>query len=292
MRPRPLAALLRLALLALACVLVAPPAAAQERDARLPRASPNATVAQTLGVTDVTVTYGRPAVKGRTIFGDLVPYDAVWRTGANEATTITFSTDVEVQGEPVDAGTYGLFTRPGATTWTVILNGEPAQWGAYRYDESKDVVRVEATPENAQARELLTFQFEDVTETEATLALYWADVRVPVTLTADTRSLVRANAEEALAAGDGWRAVFPFVRYAVQQELYLDEATGWARQMVEMEANYATLALAATTHAAAKEYAEAAALGERALAAAESMDEAPRGLDDLRAQVASWKTQG
>ncbi len=291
MRARPLA-LLRLAVLALACVLVARPAAAQERDARLPRASPNATVTQTIGVTDVTVTYGRPAVKGRTIFGDLVPYDAVWRTGANEATTITFSTDVEVQGAPVSAGTYGLFTLPGATTWTVILNGEPEQWGAYRYDASKDVVRVEATPENAQARELLTFQFEDVTEAEATLALYWSGVRVPVTLAADTRSLVRANAEEALAAGNGWRTVYPFVRYAVQQELYLDEATGWAQQMVAMEANYNTLALAARAHAAAEQYADAATFGARALTAAESMDDAPRGLDDLRAQVASWKTQG
>ncbi|MDR9416367.1 MAG: DUF2911 domain-containing protein, partial [Gracilimonas sp.] len=128
-------------------------AIAQERGNNEPRVSPNATVSQTIGTTEVTVTYGRPGIKGRSYFGegsDLAPIDQVWRTGANESTTITFSNNVNFGGEMVDAGTYALFTIPGEDSWTIILNGQitredgsPA-WGAYGYDESADVVRVPA----------------------------------------------------------------------------------------------------------------------------------------------------
>ena len=150
------------------------------------RVSPNAIVGQTIGTTNVMVAYGRPGVKGRTIFGDLVPYGEVWRTGANEATAVHFSDDVRVEGQPLAAGTYSLHTIPAeGGAWTVIFNGAAEQWGSYNYDASQDVLRVEVTPEEAPHTEMMTFTFEDVGETSGRLVLYWAGVRVPVALTAE-----------------------------------------------------------------------------------------------------------
>ena len=150
-----------------------------------PRQSSNATVTQTIGTTLVTVSYGRPSVRNRTIYGDLVPYGQVWRTGANEATTVTFSDNVQVEGQPLDAGTYGLFTVPTENGWTVIFNEVAEQWGAGEYDESKDILRVDVTPEAASSpMETMTFTFDNVTENQGTLMLRWDDVRVPITIMA------------------------------------------------------------------------------------------------------------
>lgn len=164
----------------LLCAVVGTPALAQERGNDEARASPNAAVSQTIGTTEVRITYGRPQVKGRTIFADdgLVSYGEVWRTGANEATTISFSSDVTVEGEPLSEGTYSLYTIPGPDTWTIIFNNTANQWGT-NYDESKDALRVEVSPASASMREMMTFLFTDVTDTSGTCVLHWAETRVP-----------------------------------------------------------------------------------------------------------------
>lgn len=154
------------------------PATAQERGNEKPRTSPNAAVSQTIGTTEVRITYGRPQVNDRTIYGELVPYNEVWRAGANEATTFSVSSDVTIEGEPLSAGTYSLYTIPGQDTWTIIFNNVANQWGT-NYDQSEDALRVEVTPESASSREMLTFLFEEVTNTSGTCVLHWADVRVP-----------------------------------------------------------------------------------------------------------------
>lgn len=157
---------------------------AQERSTDEPRVSPNAEVHQTIGTTDVQVTYGRPSVRGRTIFGNLVPYGEVWRTGANEATTITFASDVHVEGERVEAGTYALFTIPADDdAWTVVLNAVANQWGAYNYDAEEDVLRTDVMPYEADTfREQMSFSFEAVSDTSATLLMHWAETALPVEL--------------------------------------------------------------------------------------------------------------
>lgn len=175
----PLLRSLSIALSVLVLVLAsATPATAQERGNDEPRASPNAAVSQTIGTTEVRITYGRPQVNGRTIFGGLVSYDEVWRTGANEATTFSVSSDVTIEGKPLSAGTYSLYTIPGQETWTLIFNNVADQWGT-NYDKSKDALRVEVTPESAPSREMMTFLFEEVTNTSGTCVLHWAEVRVP-----------------------------------------------------------------------------------------------------------------
>jgi len=164
--------------LGLLAFVAAVPAAAQDRGTEEARASPNAALSQTIGTTQVRLTYGRPQVNGRTIFGDLVPYNEVWRTGANEATTFSVSSDVTIEGESLPAGTYSLYTIPGPDAWTIIFNNVANQWGT-QYDQSEDAVRVEVEPESAPQHEMMTFVFEQVTDTSGTCVLYWADVRVP-----------------------------------------------------------------------------------------------------------------
>jgi len=170
---------LLLPLLFLGTILVAP-ANAQERGNDEARVSPNAAVSQTIGTTEVRLTYGRPSVDGRTIFAEdgLVPFGEVWRSGANEATTISFSDDVTVQGEPLSAGTYSLYSIPGPDSWTIIFNDIANQWGT-DYDESEDVLRVETTPQSGPQVEMMMFYFENVSETSGTAVLHWNETRVP-----------------------------------------------------------------------------------------------------------------
>lgn len=156
-------------------------ASAQERGSSQPRVSPNATLTQTIGTSQILVTYGRPYVNDREIFGGLVPYGEVWRTGANEATYVQFPVDVVVEGEPLSAGEYSLYTIPGEDEWTVIFSNNANQWGL-DYDSSADELRVTTTPEQASHREMVTFTFQNVTEDSADLVLRWAGVRVPISI--------------------------------------------------------------------------------------------------------------
>lgn len=155
-------------------------AIAQERGNEEARVSPNATVSQTIGTTQVSITYGRPAVNDRTIFDGLVPFDEVWRTGANESTAITFSDDVMIEGEKVEAGTYSLYSIPGEDEWTVIINSK-LSWGT-QYDKSADVLRINVEPEKGEMIEQFMIYFEDVTESSAECVLHWDTTKVPFTI--------------------------------------------------------------------------------------------------------------
>ncbi|HZL42784.1 MAG TPA: DUF2911 domain-containing protein [Verrucomicrobiae bacterium] len=149
-----------------------------------PAASPASTLKQRVGTTDIEISCSRPGVKNRTIFGDIVPYDKVWRTGANEATRITFSGPVQLNGADIPAGTYALFTIPDPKEWTIIINKGAKQWGAFRYDEKADLVRVKATPVKlSEPVETFTIDINDIRDTSATLNLIWDKTRVPVKIT-------------------------------------------------------------------------------------------------------------
>lgn len=155
------------------------PAGAQKRADDSKRVSKNGIATQKVGATEITLTYGRPSVKERKIWGGLVPYGKVWRAGADEATTITFSTDVKLEGQPVKAGTYSLFLLPSEGKWTVILNKVAQQWGAFNYDAAQDALRVEVTPRATEHQEDVTFAFEDVAPKAATVVLQWEKLEVP-----------------------------------------------------------------------------------------------------------------
>lgn len=169
-------------LTALLVGLMSLPATAQERGNDEARVSPNASVSQTIGTTEVEVTYGRPGLRDRDIM-TLIHDDAngdVWRTGANESTVIVLSDDVWIEGEEVPAGTYSIYTIPGDDEWTIIIN-EKLSWGT-QYDESMDFVRVTVEPEESFNAEQLLIYFEDVTDTEGEMVIHWGDIKVPVTI--------------------------------------------------------------------------------------------------------------
>lgn len=167
-------------LLALAFCCISTLAMAQERGNEEARVSPNAAVSQTIGTTEVSITYGRPSVNDRQVFGGLEAFGEVWRTGANESTVITFSDDVEIEGEELEAGTYSLYTVPGEDEWTVIIN-EKLSWGT-EYDENEDVLRVNVEPTQAEHMEQFMIYFENVTENSAECVIHWDETKVPFTI--------------------------------------------------------------------------------------------------------------
>jgi hypothetical protein len=192
------------------------------------RPSQKASVTQTVGVTDITITYSRPPVKGRTIFAEapaamearakgeatldnqndrkagepIVPYNHVWRAGANEATMFAVTDDVMINGQPLKAGTYSLHAVPGKDEWTIIFNSDSGQWGSFQYDEKKDTLRVKTKPQMvSDSQEWLMFSFDPVTENTATVNLRWEKVRVPFTVEIkDVKALWRAKADALIAA--------------------------------------------------------------------------------------------
>ena len=266
-------------------------AEAQDRDSMLPRVSPNASITQTVGVTTVEVTYGRPSTRDRDIFGGLVSYGEVWRTGANEATVVDLSTPASIGGETLPAGRYALFTIPGEDEWTIIFNETADQWGAYNYDESKDALRVTTEPMTGPEHEMLTFAFEDVTDTSATLLIQWAGTHVPVEMRVDTPAIVMERGDEMAASADNWQVPLRFAGYALQNDVMLDKAMSWTKASLEMEETFPGLSVQARIHAALGDFDEAVSAGEKAMQMANAMNGMPRGAEQLQANLDEWRSK-
>lgn len=289
---RRIASLTALAVLVMALPLLTPgTAVAQERSSVLPRVSPNASISQSIGVTTVEIHYGRPAVRDRDVFGELVSYGEVWRTGANEATAIAFSTPVVIEGESLDAGMYSLFTIPGEDEWTLIFNDTVEQWGAYNYEESKDVLRVSVEPMSGPMHERLTFGFTNLTDTSATMKLMWDDTHVPVDITVDTRSIIAQRGDAASEDPESWQAPLRYAGYALQNDVLLEKALGWANASLGVQESFPGLAVKAQLQAKMGNHDDAVATGERAVAMAEDMEDTPRGMSQLQASIEEWKSK-
>lgn len=166
---------------------------------KLPAPSSTQTIIQEFGLGKITLTYSRPSVKGRKIFGGMEPMDKVWRTGANAATIITFTDAVKIEGQDLPAGEYGLFSIPNAKEWTIIFSKTSKQWGAYTYDQKDDVLRVKVKTNVLKDKvETLTMQFANVTESKAQLQLTWENMSFAVNLTTDVDAKAMANIAEAM----------------------------------------------------------------------------------------------
>ena len=194
----------------------------------IPLASPAATLKQRVGLTDIEVNYSRPGIKGRKIFGGLEAWGEVWRVGANSATTITFSTPVKLNGVAVPAGTYGLFALLGRDEWTIILNKNANQWGAYAYDAKQDVARIKATPVvNPYVVETFTIGIGDIRDESATLYLVWDTTRVPVKLEVEVVSIVVPQIEAVMASTEPKKPYVPAAMFYLDHNLDLQKAIGW-----------------------------------------------------------------
>ncbi|HVW94440.1 MAG TPA: DUF2911 domain-containing protein [Mucilaginibacter sp.] len=202
---------------------------------RIPEASPTQTIIQDFGLGKITITYSRPSVKDRLIFGGINPYGQVWRTGANAATTISFTENVVVEGHSVPAGTYALFTIPERDVWTIILNKTAKQWGAYSYDQSQDLLRFKVKPiYRAEKRESFTIQFADVNTHSADLHLVWDHTAVSIKLNTDDQAKIIANIDE-LMKGDRKPYYFNAIQYYYENNQDLNKALGWAMEAERVE---------------------------------------------------------
>src|SRR5256714_2074633 len=216
-----------------ALLLIALPSLAQ---LRLPRPSQKASVMQTVGLTDITITYSRPGVKGRKIFGGLVPYGKVWRTGANETTSIAFSDDVAINGQPLAKGTYGLHTIPNENEWTLIFN-KAVEPSGLTYDEKQDALRVNVKPRtSAVKREWLTFEFPEISSDAATIVIGWDTLEVPFTVDAHTTQKVMSSASAAVAAApaDDWNTALRAATFAFDNNRPAD-AEKWLDQSLKIK---------------------------------------------------------
>lgn len=271
-------------------------ASAQNPQVRLPRPSQKASVMQTIGVTDLIITYSRPAVKGRKIWGEapaaaiaannavgastlddqtkrvkdapIVPYGHVWRTGANEATTFAVTDDVLINGQKLAAGTYSLHTIPGKDEWTIIFNSVWDQWGSFNYDETKDALRIKVKPEMvADTQEWLSFEIPSVTPNTARISLRWERLRVPFTVEVPNVEAVTRAKIDALVASNptDWNIPLAVARQYGNDDNW-DEALRWVDQSIKVKETFQNLAAKAQYLFAAGRKDEAYTVGDQAIA--------------------------
>lgn len=211
-----------------------------------PAPSPSATVSQTIGLSKVTIEYSRPMAKGRKIFGDLVPFDKVWRTGANKITSIAFEKDMLINGQKIAAGSYGWYTIPGKTEWIVVLNSDDKQWGAYGYDQKKDVLRLPVKAEKHAMTEQLTISIESISPTVANVVLAWEGSAFQFKLEHNADAQIMAEIKEKTAMADAKTdTYFDAADYYYEHNIDLDKALMWAEKVVEADKQYWTYQLRA-----------------------------------------------
>ena len=278
-----------LSLAAVVLALAAVPAAAQ---VATPRVSQAATVSQTIGTTDIEISYSRPGVKGRAIWGALVPFNEVWRTGANEATTISFSDPVSVGGTMLPAGKYSLATIPTAEEWTVIFSKQQDLWGMYEYKPEMDALRIKVKPQAAEFTEWMAFSFPSVTAVSAEVALTWEKVRIAFIVKVDSLGLTvsKARAAVAAAAADDFQTPYRAANYCLQNDVNLDEAVQWLDKSIGIKATYGNLGAKARYLAKKNDFKGAIETAGKAIAAGKAAE--PKvdtsGLEKL---VVEWKAK-
>lgn len=209
----------------------------------LPNVSPGAVIGQTFGITDIKIVYHRPSVNERTIWGGIVPYGQVWRTGANENTLISFSTTVEIEGQELAAGTYGLHALPGESEWEIIFSKDTSAWGSFAYDDANDALRVKVTPEESAHQEQMAFTVDEVTNDSAVVSLHWEKLRVPVKVNANTNDLVLASVNRQLTglAQFNWIGWNQAAGWCLNNDLNLDEGLQWADNSIQAERRFDNL---------------------------------------------------
>ena len=231
---------------------------------RVPRVSQGAKITQVVGLSEVTIYYHRPGVKGRTIFGGLLPYDSVWRAGANEPTLFTFSDEVTIEGKKLSAGTYRMVVFPGKTSWTIVFNSEVKNWGTM-YDPQYDVAKFTVTPEAAAFEEWMSFSFTDLTPSSAKVVLAWEKVKAGFKIEFNTAGKIQSSVGT-------WQILNSAARYALTEKVYSAEAMAWADRSIMMDKNPMNMTTKAELLAASGKKKEAIALAEEALALGKAKD--------------------
>jgi tetratricopeptide (TPR) repeat protein len=206
----------------------------------LPRPSQRAQITQRVGITDIAISYHRPLVNGRKVWDALVPYGKVWRAGANENTTITFSDPVTIEGQALDRGTYGLHMIPAADQWTIIFSRNSTSWGAFTYDQAEDALRVSVKPQAAEMHDALTYDFDQMKPDSAVVVLAWEKVAVPFKVGVDVHDVVQASLKKQLRnlSQYTWISWDDAATYLLTEKIGLNEALTYSNKSIETEDRY------------------------------------------------------
>jgi len=206
----------------------------------LPDQSQRAESSQKIGITNITINYHRPLVKSRKIWDGLVPYGKVWRAGANENTTITFSDPIMIEGKPLDKGTYGLHMIPNADEWTIIFSKNSTSWGSFTYDQAEDALRVTVKPKAADMHDALTYDFDQLQPDSAVVELEWEKVAVPFKVSVDVHDVVQASLKKQLRnlSQYTWMSWDDAANYLLTEKIALDDALTYANKSIENEDRY------------------------------------------------------
>lgn len=277
--------------LAIAALLVCASPSVHAAEIELPAPSPPASLSQTIGVTKITIDYHRPGVKGRKIWGELVPYDKVWRLGANEATTITFGDPVRIKGRDLPAGSYALFAIPKQGVMTIVFNTVAKQWGAFRYDESKDVLRFDLQPEKAPFTEWMTFEMTPAPKNVARVEWRWERLRFAFDVEVDVEKVVWSRIDAVLAKDTAaWDDYLSAAAHAWDTKTRLEDARKWVDRSIALKEHFWNDELKAKLLAADGKYAEAIPFAEKAKELAK--DKAPKEyVENLDKQIAEWRAK-
>ncbi len=258
-----------------ALLLLCSPSAWPQPELPSPQPSQEASVSQTIGISRIDISYHRPGVKGRPVWGSLIPYGEVWRAGANENSAVRFSTPVSIAGHTLPAGTYGLHMIPTKDEWTVIFSKNAMSWGSYFYKESEDALRIRVRPQPAEFQEWLQYSFSDLTDSTGTLLLTWEKLRISIPLKFDTHALVVANARDSYLrgpAGFTWQGFNQAALYCARNDIELGQAVKWVEQSIGLNENFNNLWTKATLLEKTGKSAAAPALRERAVKLATEAD--------------------
>ena len=212
----------------------------QPTELNIPRVSQHGETSQTIGISTVTINYSRPLANGREIWGKIVPYGKVWRAGANENSTISFSDDATVEGKPLPAGTYGLHMIPDKDQWAIIFSKNSTSWGSFSYDEKEDALRVTVKPTTDASFDTLTYTFDEVKPDSALVTLRWAKVAVPFRVGFDVKAVMLKSIRNQLRGVGGftWAGYDEAANWCLDNNYNLDEALKWEDTSIQNEPRF------------------------------------------------------
>jgi hypothetical protein len=250
---------------------------------RIPQISQAAKISQNIGLSEISISYHRPGVKGREIWGGLLPYDAVWRAGANEPTLITFNDDVTIDGKKLGTGTYRFVVIPSKTgDWTLIFNSETKNWGTV-YDAKYDSLKIMVKPENGMNEEWMSFSFTDLTPSSARVVLAWEKIRLSFKV--ETNILAKLQ-----SSVGNWQLLNSAARFALDNKMYLEEGLSWADRSIALDKNARNLQTKAELLAQTGKVNDAIVTAEEAVKIAKAKD--PKAnTSGLEKMIADWKTK-
>ncbi|MFZ1377307.1 MAG: DUF2911 domain-containing protein [Geothrix sp.] len=276
----------------IACSLVAQDKPAPVRLTPL-RVSPASTLSQEIGISKIELAFARPAVKGRKIWGEVVPFGQVWRAGANSATVLTLSHAAKVAGKDVPSGSYGFFVIPGEKSWTLILNKKAKQWGAYDYKKEEDVLRWEATPQAGPSQEYLDYRVLPTGLDGAVVELAWEKLRVSFPVAFDTKALYWAHLEAKLtqAPETDWVPWYQAAKYCQDQGIEPQKALAWIEKSLKAGDSFWNHETAARIYKDAKRMPEALTHLQKAIDLSKPGGAPKEYTDNLEKELAVWKGQ-